>query len=213
MSDIIPSILVKTRQEFEEKIRVVEGLVTQVHLDISDGLFVPNTTIDGVTEVNSLDTELNIGVHLMVQKPENHIGRWLETPVNKIVVHAEATNKLEQIINMVKEADAQIAVALNPSTPHDKIKHYINELDYVHFMTVEPGFYGGKFVPEVIDKIKDFHFLYPDVPIEVDGSVNPDTISELAEAGASIFVVGSYFWHSDDKQKALDKLNELVSNK
>lgn len=208
--DIIPSILVKTKKEFDEKIKEASGLAGWVHLDIADGIFVPNSTIDGIAEVNGADTELNIGVHLMVQKPENHIGRWMETTVSRIIVHAEATTKLKEIISEVKDADIQIGVALNPETPIDKIKEFVDGIDLVHFMTVSPGFYGGKFMPEVVEKIKDFHYFYPDVPIGVDGSINPETIGGLVEAGASMFVVGTYFWDSPDKKEAVEKLMSVI---
>lgn len=210
--EIIPSILVKTKQEFDEKIKEAEQYAGWVHIDIADGIFVPNSTIDGVSELIDSGTKIKSGVHLMVQKPENHISRWLSIGIEKIIVHAEATNKLEQIINEVKESECAIGIALNPKTPVETIKNFINEVDLVHFMTVEPGFYGSKFVPEVAEKIKDFRYFYPDVPVEVDGSVNLETIGILAEAGASIFVVGSYFWDSQDKRKAIDDLKSAVNN-
>src|SRR3989344_6597756 len=117
MIEIIPSILVKTGEELLEKITAIEPYVERTHLDIADGIFVPNMTILGFEEVESLDTNLKIEVHLMVSKPENHIVRWLETPADKFIFHIEATSKAQEVIDAVKETDRTVGIALNPQTP------------------------------------------------------------------------------------------------
>ena len=213
MNEIIPSILVKTKQEFFDKIRAVEGLVERVHLDIADGIFVPNQTIDGVEEVEAIETNLKIGVHLMVSKPENHVARWLETTVDRIIFHHEATSQATSVISAIRDhdADCEVGIALNPATPISAIEALVELVDFVHFMTVEPGFYGGKFVPAVVAKIKDFHYFYPDKPISVDGAITPDTAPQLLEAGASRLVVGSYIFEANDPGKAINELKKIVS--
>ncbi|MBI4160354.1 MAG: ribulose-phosphate 3-epimerase [Candidatus Yanofskybacteria bacterium] len=209
--EIIPSILVKTKEEMLEKIMAVEPYVERVHLDIADGIFVPSMTILGFEEMEELDTSLKIGVHLMVSKPENHIVRWLETPADKFIFHIEATGKPQEVIDAAKETDKIIGIAVNPGTPVSKIEQYIDQVDFVHFMTVEPGFYGSKFEESVIEKIKDFHFYYPDKNIEVDGGVTPETAARLAEAGAGTLVAGSYIWNSKDVAEAINKLKYAKS--
>ena len=211
MLEIIPSILVKTKEELLQKIMAVEPHVERVHLDIADGIFVPNMTILGFEEIEELDTSLKIGVHLMVSKPENHIVRWLETPADKLVFHVEATSKAQEVIDAIKEAECEVGIALNPQTPVARIESFIDQVDFVHFMTVEPGFYGGKFVESVVEKIKDFHFYYPDKPIEVDGGITPETAPKLVEAGATTLVVGSYIWKSKDIGKAIEKLKSSTA--
>ena len=116
MIEILPSILVGTKIEFEEKVRIVEPHCERAHLDIADGIFVPNKTIDGFLELEQIETELLFTVHLMVSKPENHIARWLEIPrgVEGIVFHAEATQKHIEVINLIKEGDCEAGIALNP---------------------------------------------------------------------------------------------------
>ncbi len=210
MPEIIPSILVKTREELIEKIIAIEPYVERAHLDIADGIFVPNMTILGFEETESLDTNLKIGVHLMVSKPENHIVRWLETPADKFIFHIEATSKAKEVIDAVKETDKMVGIAVNPQTPIVQIEPYIDQVDFVHFMTVEPGFYGGEFVSSVVDKIKDFHFYYPDKPIEVDGSITLETAPKLIEAGASMLVVGSYIWENKNIEKAIENLKSQI---
>lgn len=211
MFEIIPSILVKNKEELLDKIIKVEPFVNRVHLDIADGIFVPNITIGGVEELESLDTSLTVGVHLMVSKPENHIVRWLETPADKFIFHIEATQKVQVVIDAVKEADRQVGIALNPQTPLTAIEGFVDLLDFVHFMTVEPGFYGGKFVDSVVGKIADFHYFYPDKPIEVDGAVTPETAVKLVEAGATMLVAGSYIFENNDIEKAIKKLQNIES--
>ena len=185
--NIIPSILVRTKEELIEKVRALEPHFEKAHLDIADGIFVPNTTIDNLGD---LETNLEFSVHLMVSKPENHIAKWLGL-VTSITFHAEATQKHIEVIEAIKEGECEVGIALNPKTPHSAIADFVNLVDFVHFMTVEPGFYGGTFLPEVIDKIADFHFYYPDKLIVVDGGVTPENIDKLTEAGAMEFVVGS----------------------
>ncbi len=204
--EIIPSILVKTREELVEKIIAVEPHTNSVHLDIADGIFVPNITILGFEETEMIETDLKIGVHLMVSKPENHIVRWLKTPADEFVFHIEATQKAQEVIDAIKEADKSVGIAINPQTPTDRIEPLIDFIDFVHFMTVEPGFYGGEFVESVLDKIADFHYFYPDKPIGVDGGVTPETAPKLVKAGASILIAGSYIWESKNIEIAINQL-------
>lgn len=194
------------------KILAIEPHADRVHLDIADGIFVPNMTILGLEETEELDTNLKIEIHLMVSKPENHIVHWLETVADKFVFHIEATSKAQEVIDAIKEADKIAGIALNPQTPVSKIEPFIDQVDFVHFMTVEPGFYGGEFVDSVVDKIKDFHFYYPDKPIEVDGGVTPETAPKLIEAGTTMLVVGNYIWESKDIEAAIQQLKAALNS-
>jgi ribulose-phosphate 3-epimerase len=210
--EIIPSILVKTREELIEKILAVEPYVDSVHLDIADGIFVPNVTILGFEETETVETSLAIGVHLMVSKPENHIIRWLKTPADRFVFHIEATQKPREVIGAIKEVDKLVGIALNPQTLISRLESLVDYIDFVHFMTVEPGFYGGRFVEAVLDKISEFHYFYPDKPIQVDGGVNLETAPKLIKAGASRLVVGSYIWESNDVGKAIEELKKEIKS-
>ena len=212
MIEIVPSILVKTEQEFQEYFAKLEPLVQRVHVDIADGIFVPNTTIDGYPELQDIESAVAIDAHLMVSKPENHVPHWIDTPVDRIIFHIEATIQPQQVIDAIKDSDRGVGVALNPATPHEKIHDIVDQLDFVHFMTVEPGFNGSPFVPAVIEKIKDFHFLFPDVPISVDGGVTPEIIASLREAGVSEFVVGSYVHSNSDPAGALHTLRAAAGS-
>ncbi|MEK7616189.1 MAG: ribulose-phosphate 3-epimerase [Patescibacteria group bacterium] len=182
--DILPSILVKTKEELAEKVRQLEPHFERAHLDIADGIFVPNTTIDTLGE---LETSLDFRVHLMVSKPENHLVKWADVATS-ITFHVEATQKHQEVIDMI---ECEVGIALNPKTEWKTIEPWVNLVDFVHFMTVEPGFYGGMFLPEVVEKIKDFHFYYPDMQIVADGGISPENIGILEEAGVNESVIGS----------------------
>lgn len=211
MIEIIPSILVKTKEEFLKKMMMAEGCCARVHLDIADGIFVPNMTISGFQEMREMATTLKAGVHLMVSKPENHLLPWLDNPaVESITFHVEATKKYQEVAMAVKEAEKMVGVALNPGTPLEAIKPFIDDLDFVHFMTVEPGFYGGQFLPAVLDKINDCRYFYPDKPIVADGGVTPATASQLVKAGASTLIVGSYLWNAQNIGDAIREIKEAV---
>ncbi len=210
MVDIIPSILVKTKEELLEKISAVEQLVDRVHLDIADGIFVPNMTVSGFSEIETIETFLKFSVHLMVSKAENHIGRWLKTPADSFTFHIESTGQVMEVIEKIREAEKEAGLALNPETPLSAIEPYINEIDFVHFMTVEPGFYGGEFVNDVLDKMSDCHYFYPDKKIIVDGGVTPETAPKLVQAGADILIAGSYIFKDNNPANALEELRKSI---
>ena len=213
MVEVIPSIIAKDYKELEEKIRAVEPYVERVQIDIMDGIFVQNRTMDGMAELQKLETDLAIEIHLMVNKPENHIPRFLETKADKFLVHWETTQKFQECINLVKDSDKIFGAVLNPETGHEPLGEFTEQLDLIQFMTVSPGAYGAKFIDDVLDKMSDFHFFYPDIPIQVDGGVNLITAPKLIQAGAKILVAGSYIFDSDNIGEAINNLREIINSK
>lgn len=209
MIEVIPTIIASSYQELEEKIKKVEPHVARVHIDIMDGIFVAHRTIDGPSEAERLDANLEFEIHLMVQKPENRIVRWLETRADKFLVHVESTAKLKEITDLVHDAERKIFVVLNPETDYQRITPIADMVDGVQVMAVRPGQYGADFVEESIKKIEDIHYFYPDLPIEVDGGVNPETAPQCIHAGASILAVGSYIFKSKDIEKAINELQNV----
>ena len=212
MTEIIPAILVKTKEELLEKISAVEQLVEWAHLDIADGIFVPNMTIGGFSEIETIETSLKFKVHLMVSKPENHVLRWLKTPADSFTFHIESTNQPISVIEKIREAEREVGLALNPQTPLSTIESLVNEVDFVHFMTVEPGFYGRQFLEEVLDKMSDFHYFYPDKPMVADGGVTLETASKLVQAGANTLIAGSYIFKDNNPAKALEELKAIIAS-
>ena len=149
-------------------------------------------------------------VHLMVQKPQDVIREWFKTKAERFIIHVESDVNLAEIIKEIKENNKKVGLTLNPETNIDKIEQHLNNIDFVQFMTVHPGFQGGQFVNEVVDKIETFHKKYPDIIIMCDGGVIPETGSKLVKAGASILVSGSYIVKSPDFGKAIKELKQHV---
>ena len=145
----------------------------------------------------------------MIEKPE----KWIENnwqKVDTILVHYESCTDPEGIISNVKNKGKKIGFVLNPETPIEKLTSFIDDIDQVLIMTVNPGFYGSPFLPEMLDKIKELRNLKPDLDIEVDGGVTDKTIRLVNDAGANMFVSGSYIVKSDDVKAAIDSLKNIM---
>ena len=210
MIEIIPAILTKDSSEFADMVKEIMPFSKKIHLDIADGVFVPNKTIGGIEELKAVEGGLEITVHLMIKNPEEQISDWLKTSAVGYVFHIEATEKAGELIKIIKENKKKIGIALNPKTPIETVAPYLNQIDFAHFMAVEPGFYGSKFVDSVLAKIVEFHKLYPNVLISIDGGVTPDTAPKLVKAGASMLISGSYIFKSADIGEAIKNLQEAV---
>jgi ribulose-phosphate 3-epimerase len=146
----------------------------------------------------------------MVTRPQDILKEWFYTHADRFVVHVELEGDLDEIIKIIKEHKREVGLALNPETSVDKIEKYLDEVDFVQFMTVHPGFQGGQFVEEVVDKIEAFHKAHPDIMIMCDGAINPETASKLVEAGASALVSGSYIIKSENIEKAIGELKNSI---
>lgn len=212
MAKIIPSILATTEEEFERLLRMLEPHVDRVHLDIGDGDFVPVKTISGYEQLIKMETKVKFDVHLMVSRPEDQMYFWYKTKADRFLIHAETDHGHLNLINQIHSNDRKVGLVLNPETQIDVIKEVIDNIDFVQFMTVHPGNYGGEFVESVASKILDFHGQYPNMPVMVDGGVNPETARHLVAVGASSLVVGSYIVNSDNVGKAIEELNKISNN-
>ncbi|MBI5530814.1 MAG: ribulose-phosphate 3-epimerase [Candidatus Doudnabacteria bacterium] len=209
---IIPAIIAKNFNELQKKIRQIEGLVDWAQIDVMDGKFVPNVTWDNPVELRNLKTALKLEAHLMVERPEKEIGQWLASGVKRILLHYESTKKLKDLIDKIKSAGIQVGIVLNPDTPASVLDEYIDQIDAVMFMAVHPGFYGEKFLPEAMDKIKAFHKKYPRMPIAVDGGMNADTIALAIQAGAGWIVAGSAIFKSGNAAEAILKVRKVIKS-
>lgn len=204
---IIPAIIAKTQQELDEILSKVKGLSGFAQLDIMDQIFVPNSSLDFDFDVSG--SNMRFEAHLMISNPM----AWIEKNWNKvdtILVHFESCKNPDEIINFVKNKGKKIGFALNPETQVHDVKPYLDDIDQILIMTVNPGFYGSKFLLETISKISEIRKIKPDLDIEVDGGITPDTIKLVYEAGTNMFVSGSYIIKSDDIKGSIDNLRNLV---
>lgn len=206
MIKIVPAILAKSYEEFESMVRKIEPYTDLVQLDIADGIFVSNKTINGYSEIKKIQTKLNFEVHLMVNNPEAVIGNWLNTKVVRYLVHLEAVTDFEFLINRFNTAGCQAGCVFNPETDYSAVEPHIDRFDLFQFMTVDPGFYGSRFLPEVLEKIRNFHTRYSNKTIQVDGGINPETIKLIRDVGATSAAVGSYIFKSNNIDEALKRL-------
>ena len=205
--EISPSVLGANLMCLGEEIRRVEELgIGWLHLDHMDGHFVPNISFGaGVVESMRPHSKLVFDCHLMVTNPEHHIEEFARAGADIISIHVEATPHIHGALQKIRQAGVKASVVINPGTPVDSIKHVLNLVDQVLVMTVNPGFGGQAFLPETMDKVRELAALREekglDFDIEVDGGIDGQSISQAKEAGANVFVAGSYVFNGDVNER------------
>lgn len=216
--EIIPAILINSFEEFDKKVRAVEPYTIWVQLDVADGDFAPSKTWGDPVMLHDYDTSVFIEAHLMVEAPELVIDDWItgraeekDSGMRRIYFHYEATEKHQELIKKIKDAGKEAGIALLPETPLELIMPFQNQLDAVLIFAGNLGFYGGEFNESVLDKISELRKINPNVIIEVDGGMNPETAKKAVEAGANVIVSGGYIWgHKEGPQKAIEELKKIV---
>jgi ribulose-phosphate 3-epimerase len=209
MLKIAPSILSADFSKLGEEIVAVEKAgADYIHVDVMDGHFVPNITIGPlIVEAIRPVTKLPLDVHLMIDNPDQYIEAFAKAGADYITVHVEACRHLHRTIHHIKSFGIKAGVVLNPATPVDTIQHILRDIDMVLLMSVNPGFGGQKFIPEVLPKIKQVKEMADSIgkelEIEIDGGVNPETAKLCVEAGANVLVAGSAIYDQEDYAAAI----------
>lgn len=213
---IAPSLLSADFGNLESEIAQLDPeLVDYLHLDIMDGQFVPNITIgpDVVSAIHEL-TKIPLDVHLMIVNPDFFVPAFVKAGASIVTVHAEASTHLQRSLQLVRSLGAKAGVSLNPATALSALDHILPDVDMVLLMTVNPGFGGQKFIPQMIDKIRACRKKIEGFPIdlEVDGGVKLENIAELKSAGANVFVSGSQIFEHPPYNKTVEKLKKLLAD-
>ena len=212
MKKILPSILSADFANLERDIKELENIgIDMFHIDVMDGNFVPNISFGfPIIEAIRPKTDKVFDCHLMIANPENYVEQFCKVGCDMVSFHIEATNHADRLIQVIKDNGKKAGIVLNPQTSIESIKYLLPKVDYVLIMTVNPGFGGQKFIPEMLEKIeelanireeKNYNFL-----IEVDGGINVETSKACRDKGADLLVCGSFLFGASDKEKTLGEL-------
>lgn len=195
---------------------LVEAGVEVLHIDVMDGMFVPSISF-GMPVISSLreETQLFFDVHLMVQEPIRYISEFRKCGADSITVHIEACENMQQTLDAIRECGAKTAISLCPDTPLTEIDPYLEEVDMVLVMTVNPGFGGQKMIPDSLDKVLQLNEIRTErnlqYRIEIDGGVTKDNLAELIHCGADWVVAGTAVFRGEIKEN-VSKLKEVIAH-
>ena len=213
---LAPSILSADFANLQRDIKLVEkGGAEYIHIDVMDGHFVPNITF-GPNVVSAVrpTTKLTLDCHLMIENPENYVADFAKAGADIISVHVESTPHIHRTIQLINDSGVKSGVVINPGTPVATIEPLLSEVDLILVMTVNPGFGGQSFIHQSLEKIRQLKALKDKnnykYEIEVDGGINHETIKLCHEAGATVFVAGSYIYSADKPLERMKQLREAV---
>ena len=216
MNILSPSILSADFTKLGEEIETIDNAGAEyIHVDVMDGMFVPSISY-GVPVIKSIrkSTGKVFDVHLMISEPIRYIADFAASGADMITVHVEACSDVVATIEKIREYKLKVGITLNPDTPVSAIKPYLNRVDMVLIMSVNPGFGGQKFITSSVDKIKEVKRLRDELnlsyDIEVDGGINIDNLATVLEAGANVIVAGSAIFRGDAAEN-VKKFKSIMS--
>lgn len=212
---VAPSIIAADFSRFQEEIKRVEKAGADLlHLDIMDGVFVPNITFGPmIVEAIDMITDMELDAHLMIVRPENYLTRFIDAGADWISFHVEASEKTDECLNIIRERGRKVGLAVSPPTPFTQVKQYLDRLDFLLLMTVNPGFYGQQFITDCLRKIEEAKEWIIEHKcnclIQVDGGINCLNAPALCRAGVDIIVAGAGVFKSHDYRIAIEELRCL----
>ncbi len=217
MKIVAPSMLSCNFSELGDEIEMVnKSQAGWFHLDIMDGVFVPNITFGTpILEIFDSLGKKHLDMHLMIINPEKYIEKFAGLGADTITVHYEACDDLEKIIRDIKKLGVKAGVAINPNTDVSLLDHLLEEIDLVCLMSVFPGFSGQKFIPETFPRLKELKSMINEkntnTLIQIDGGVSLNNAQELISLGADVLVAGSFVFKSDSPKETIEKLHSAIN--
>ena len=204
---IAPSILAADFSKLDEELKAVET-ADLLHIDVMDGNFVPINTLDKMN-VRKMNSKVPFDVHLMVNNPMKFLDDFTTDNTEYIVFHIEGCDDPDDVIEEIKRRGIKPGITLKPATPLEDIKPYLSKVDMVLIMSVNPGYSGQKFIPDVLGKIKELRKLKPNLDIEIDGGINNETAKLAVKAGANVLVAASFIFKNNNHKKAIEELRNV----
>jgi ribulose-phosphate 3-epimerase len=209
MIKIIPALLTDEPKKLETYIRQSETFTDYVQIDIMDGMFVPSKSIKA-EDLAKIKTKLFLEMHLMVKDPINYAEVFKNAGAKRIIFHYEATGDVDGTIRKIQDLGLSVGIAINPETKIEALEPFLNKIDSVLFLSVNPGFYGSPFVPEVLDKIRKFRKKYSQAIISIDGGIKADNIKKVADTGVNSICVGSAILKDPNPKEAFQRLLKSI---
>ncbi len=207
---IVPAILTEDPKALDVMLHQAESFTTYAQIDIMDGKFVPSQSINS-EHLLGITTQLRWEAHLMVEHPEHYLENFKRAGAQKIVFHYEATPSPREVISLTKKLGMTAGLAINPETPVSAIHSIVHEVDSILFLTVHPGFYGSKFLPEVMEKVLDFRSMFSGIATGVDGGIKESNVAQIARYGVDFIFVGSAIFLQPNPGESFRHLQDLAA--
>mgnify|MGYP001580352223 CR=1 FL=1 len=204
--EVIPAINAADFSTVKERLKEIEKFSSWVHFDIADGIFTPHITWQNPQDLLSISSILKKEVHLMIQDPDGVVDSWLEAGIDRIIFQMETIKDFDKLFNLCHQKGVGVSISIAPETPISVIEPYVLKIDLIHILSVPPGKSGQEFDLSILAKIKTLRDQFPNIKIEVDGGINPETAKLTKEAGADIVVSGSYIFSGPMPEEAYNKL-------
>ncbi len=205
MTSVVPALLTDKKDDLQAMLKSCAGFTDFVQVDIMDGQFVPSASVS-LKEMAEVRSFTRSEAHLMVKDPLDWVETFKTFGSERIIFHFEAVTDHAAVIKGIKKAGLRAGLAINPPTPIDDFRHLVKQVECILFMSVYPGFYGAKFVPEVLAKISAFKREHPDVIVGIDGGVKADNLNAVTASGVDFICVGSAILKAADPAQAYNGL-------
>jgi ribulose-phosphate 3-epimerase len=207
---LIPTINEESFEEIKRKIEIITPFTDWIQIDVCNNTFAPRMTWNNPQDLLTIDTNLNIEIHLMIENPENVLDEWYKIPqVKRMIIHYEATDNVEKNIEIAQKYGKELGLAIGPETSWELLTKYFDRINFIQLLAVNPGLAGQEFNLRVLDKIKTLKENKKNVIIEIDGGVNLNVAKLVKEAGADIINSSSFIFKNPDIPSIIKQLKEV----